>query len=182
MAGTFTLQAQELSKLESGTLESQLDYVIEKSNAYQDYKVIKKTALYKLKGNVLDSLKAVRDDLSETQLLVGKQENQINSLKADLQNVNDNLAAVNDEKNSIDFFGKQTDKSTYKNMMWGSIAALLGCLLYFIFRFMRSNAITKEANSNLATTQGEFEDFKKRAREKEQKLMRSLQDELNKRL
>ena len=57
-------QTQEVkASLNSGTLESQFDYMFKKSFRWTDpktglrYKTIKVNDLYKLKGNVVDSLK-----------------------------------------------------------------------------------------------------------------------------
>jgi len=57
----------ELS-LDSGTLDSQFEYVIQKSNSWRDergqnYEVIKSNWLSKLKSHTLDSLKAVKKEL-----------------------------------------------------------------------------------------------------------------------
>ncbi|MCB0431896.1 MAG: tRNA (guanine-N1)-methyltransferase, partial [Mangrovimonas sp.] len=61
------LSAQETNEdqlsLNEGTLDNQFEYVIQKSNNYQDYKVIKKTWLYALKAHTMDSLKAIQSDL-----------------------------------------------------------------------------------------------------------------------
>ncbi|RLD74786.1 MAG: hypothetical protein DRJ07_19300 [Bacteroidetes bacterium] len=53
-------------------------------------------------------------------------------------------------------------------------------LVFFIFRFKASNAITKQANGLLTETEEEFEIYKATALEREQKVRRELQDELNK--
>ncbi len=169
----------ELS-LDSGTIENQFDYVIEKSNKYQDYKVIKKTWLYTLKSNVSDSLKQVHNKLTITEQTVNKQNDQIASLNSGLKEINNNLKAVEEEKNSIDFFGNKIDKPTYKGIMWSIIGGLLACLLFFIFKFFRSNVTTRETKKLLLQTQDNFEAYKKRSLEREQKIKRELQDELNK--
>ena len=71
-------------------------------------------------------------------------------------------------------------KAGYNVLMWSIIAGLLILLLFFIFKFKNSNAITRQAKFALAETEEEFEEHRKRALEREQKVMRRLQDELNK--
>ena len=56
---------------------------------------------------------------------------------------------------------------------------LLG-LSYFIFKFLRSNVLTKEAKNNLIDVEQEFEQHRKNTLQREQKLRRQLQDEINK--
>ena len=53
-------------------------------------------------------------------------------------------------------------------------------LLFFIYKFKNSNTVTLAAKSQLADVEKEYESHKKTALEREQKVMRKLQDELNK--
>ena len=176
-----TLDANKKS-LDSGTIKSQFEYVIEESNRYQEYKVVKMAWLDVLKAHVSDSLKGIRKELAETQNTVSRQKENIAALNTELTNVRDTLAAVNSEKNSIDFINVQMKKSAYKSLMWAIIGMLASLLVFFIFKFNRSNIITVETKKALSEVQAEFEASKKRAREREQVLKRELQDELNKRL
>ena len=57
---------------------------------------------------------------------------------------------------------------------------MLLALTYFIFKFSKSNVLTKEAKSNLIEVEQEFEQHRKKTLEREQKLRRQLQDEINK--
>ncbi|MDH3322694.1 MAG: tRNA (guanine-N1)-methyltransferase [Flavobacteriaceae bacterium] len=166
--------------LNSGTIESQFDYLYKKSGSYQEYKVVKKTFFQKIKGNVLDSLKTVKNELASTKEIVKTQETEINNLKADLKTTNDNLTNVTKEKDNIKFLGFPLTKSSYNSILWSIIAGLVIFLFFFIFKFKSSNTITKQANELLAETEEEFDSFKTKALEREQKVRRELQDELNK--
>lgn len=177
---SVTIQAQEEAAPDT-SIESQFNALLEKANSYKEFKVIKKVRLAAFKADVLDSLKDVRTNLSSTEQKVKDLQGEINSLKSNLATTNGNLDLVNQEKDSIEFFGNQMNKSGYKTIMWSIIGGLLALLLFFIFKFQRSNSITSETKNNLAETQNELESHKKRSLEKEQKLMRRLQDELNKR-
>lgn len=173
--------AADKPSLDKGTISSQFDYVINESNRYQEYKVVKMEWLSKLKAHVADSLKAVRRELEATQQTVAAQKKEIDNLNGTLSNTNDSLSTVNTEKNSIEFLGAQTNKSTYKTIMWTIVAGLLVLLGFFIYKFNSSNILTTEAKKAFQELQLEFENHKKTAREREQKLARQLQDELNKR-
>ena len=166
--------------LDGGTLESQFDYLYRRSSSYQEYKVVKKTNYQKIKANVLDSMQVLKKDLSDTKKLVEVQANEIKSLKEDLQTTNDNLTAVTKEKDNIKFLGMPMTKSSYNSLLWTIIFSLVALLLFFIFRFRSSNAITTQAQGLLADTEKEFEAYKAKALEREQKVRRELQDELNK--
>lgn len=166
--------------LDGGTLESQFDYLYRKSSSYQEYKVVKKTSYQKIKGNVLDSLSSIKKELGDTKKIVDVQASEITNLKNDLKITNDNLSAVTKEKDNIKFLGMPMTKSAYNSLLWAIIFSLVALLLFFIFKYRSSNSITTQAQDLLADTEKEFEAYKAKALEREQKVRRELQDELNK--
>ncbi|WP_245574766.1 tRNA (guanine-N1)-methyltransferase [Gaetbulibacter saemankumensis] len=178
-AQTDTQEDDKLS-LNSGTIDNQFEYVIRKSNNYQDYKVIKKTWLYALKAHTIDTLNAVHKNLADTQAVVTNQSNEISELKQKLDATQNTLDETNLEKDSMALFGMQMSKGNYNMLMWLIIASLLGLLLFFIYKFKNSNIITKEAKKALAEIEEEFDEHRKIALEREQKVRRQLQDEINK--
>ncbi|MCF6222381.1 MAG: tRNA (guanine-N1)-methyltransferase [Flavobacteriaceae bacterium] len=166
--------------LNNGTIESQFDYLYRKSSSYQEYKVVKKTFFVKIKGNVLDSLKNLKKELANTKIVVVSQGDEINNLKNDLKTTNDNLTNVTKEKDNIKFIGIPLTKASYNSILWSVIAILIVLLLFFVYKFNASNSITKQSNELLTETEEDFESYKAVALEREQKVRRELQDELNK--
>ena len=77
-------------------------------------------------------------------------------------------------------FGMQMSKVNYNVLMWTIIAGLLALLILFIYKFKNSNAITRAANKSLAEIEEEFDEHRRTALEREQKVRRQLQDEINK--
>jgi len=182
---TFSLQAQEEEaeeklSLTTGTIENQFEYIFQKSNNYQDYKVVKKNWLYVLRNNTLDSVKRVEEALLVSKNLSAEQEKKINELNSQLAESNNNLATVTEEKDSISFFGALINKPAYKGIMWGIIVALVLILGLFIYKFKNANIITQEANKSLSELELEYEEHRRKALEREQKARRQLQDEINK--
>ena len=172
--------SEEKLSLTSGSIDNQFEYVIRKSNRYQEYKVVKTNWLYALKGNTLDSLNALSKQLVDTKKIVKNQEKEIEVLKSSLSDTNATLDQTNQEKNSMSLFGLQMTKTGYNALLWSIIAGLLALFLLFVYKFKNSNAITRNAKLALAETEEEFEAHRKRALEREQKVMRRLQDEINK--
>lgn len=172
-------EENELS-LDKGSIDNQFEYVITRSNNYQDFKVVKKTWLYTLKAHTIDSLKAVHKDLADTKILVDTQAKEISDLKSSLESTQTNLENTRSEKDNIGLFGAQMSKGSYKTIMWLIIASLLALLGLFIYKFNNSNAVTRQAKKNLADIEEEFEEHRKTAVEREQKVRRQLQDEINK--
>ena len=182
LSNSVLAQEQEESKLSlnEGTLDNQFEYVIQRSNNYQEYKVVKKTWLYALKAHTMDSLKAIRENLNKTMATVDTQANEISELKNNLANTQNSLDSVNKEKDSMVFLGMQMSKAGYSTLLWSIIGGLLALLLFFIYKFKNSNSITRQAKKALAETEEEFEEHRKTALEREQKVRRQLQDEINK--
>ncbi|MCB0398525.1 MAG: tRNA (guanine-N1)-methyltransferase [Winogradskyella sp.] len=187
---TITAQAQEDDaddelSLDSGTIDSQFEYVFRKSGNFkgtngQPYEAVKQVWLLKLKANVLDSLKTTYKDLADSEATVANQAKEIDDLKAKLGNTQTTLNQTNEEKNNMAFLGMQTSKTNYNVIMWTIIAALTALLLFFIYKFKNSNSLTKDAKHKLEEVESEFEEHRRNALEREQKVRRQLQDELNK--
>jgi hypothetical protein len=173
-------EEEEKLSLNSGTIDNQFEYVIQKSGRYQEYKVVKQTWLYELKAHTIDTLKAIHKNLADTKAVVESQANEISSLKTSLANTESTLNTTKEEKDNISLFGIQMSKASYKVLMWGIIAGLLALLLLFIYKFKGSNSATREAKLKLDEVEFEFEEHRRNALEREQKVRRQLQDELNK--
>ncbi len=187
---TFNLQfAQEEGEtdelsLDNGPISSQFDYVAKKSGNYRadgvHYEVVKESNLYKLRKNVLDTLTAVNKKTSELKATIAEHETTISSLNKKLGETTNNLTAVTEEKDSMSFLGIAVSKGTYNTILWSIIFGLLGLMLFFMYKFRRSNVLTQEAKTALSEVEEEFEEHRRRALEREQKISRELQDEINK--
>ena len=173
----------ELS-LDSGTIESQFEFLYKKSGNYnaegRRYEVVRKVQLDKLRDNVLDSLSSVRLKISELNGTIARQEGTIADLNGKLDNTTSQLAEVTDEKDSMSFLGAQISKITYNLILWTIIAVLLLFFLLFVYKYRRSNVLTQEAKVKLGDLEAEYEEHRRKAREREQRISRQLQDEINK--
>lgn len=166
--------------IDTGSVNNQFDYLIEKSNRYQDFKVVKINWLLQLKSNVADSLTASKKEIINNYGLLNSQTSTIDSLKIALNKSNETIDTLNSEKQSVSLFGIQFNKGVFKGIMYSIIALLALLLAFFITKFKQSNSITKQTKSLLKDVEEEFENHRKVALEREQKVMRKLQDEINK--
>lgn len=174
-----TLQTAPSGPREDGNIEEQLDYLILKENNYKTYKVIPRVKMDRFKTSVMDTLAQIRKNLQTANNTLSERNTTITSLNKNITTLQSNLDATNTEKNSISFFGMNMSKGGYKTLMWliiGGLATLLGM---FIFRFRQSNVDTVQTKKDLEDLQKEFEEHRKRSLEREQKAMRKLQDEIN---
>jgi preprotein translocase subunit SecF len=170
------------SAQETMTLEEQITHLIQKSNRWEDFKVVKIKSLEQLQTNITDSINALKIDAAEARASVASFEEEKAALLSEITKRDAEISELYKEKESITFLGLPVEKAIYKNIMWGISGALLVLLLIFVFRFKRSNVITVQARAMLSEIQEEYNSYKKRALEKEQKLARELQNELNKRM
>lgn len=173
------VNAQDLSNSEN-PIDEEFTNLIENSNDYQGYKVVDYNEILNLKNKTSDYISDLRDEITVQQNVIEQQKEQIAEIQEELESTQENLAAVNEEKDAINFLGIPFDKGTYMALMWGIIAVLVLALLFFIYKFRQSHVRTSEARNKYTTTEKEFEEYRAKALEKEQRLGRLLQDERNK--
>ena len=171
--------SQEVQQ-EDTSLNGQFDKIYRTSTTYKIYKVVSKDKYQRLKLNVLDSLKVAKEILIQKESLLKTERENTKKIQNALSKIQLELDSSSKNENSISLFGKQVSKTTYNLTLWSVIALLLISLLYFISKFIKSNVLTKGAQHNLEVVEQEFEQHRKKSLEREQKLRRQLQDEINK--
>jgi uncharacterized membrane-anchored protein YhcB (DUF1043 family) len=168
------------SQEKSNTIDDQFTNVIDKSNSYEEFKVIPKTKINALRKNVLDSISALESEVAAAQLEIEKQRTEIASLNSNLNSTRQNLEATKEKEDGINFFGSITKKSTYNSIMLSIIVVLLTIAGLLFFRFRNSNSVTRATKEKLSEVENEFDAYRKKALEENQIIGRKLQDEINK--
>ncbi len=174
----FSQEAAEAPSIGKGSIENQFNYVLYRSEKFEDYKMVKSWWLYTLRSQVLDTLKALHENLRDTQNLLSVKKAEIDSLMAVMKTTNNKLDMALKEKGSMKLLGIKMDKILYNSVMWFIIAALIAFLLAFIILFRRSNTVTSKTKSELAETRKEYEEHRKRTLVREQQIVRQLYDEI----
>lgn len=181
---TISAQEQNPEETTDNTLATQFEELERKSGNYRAngvrYEVMRIGDLYRIKSNIFDSINTANASIKNLTATITSNKAEIEDLNAKLQETTNNLNKVTKEKDSMSFFGALVSKGTYKLILWGIIVGLLLFLLFFIYRFRNSNFLTQQAKSALADLEKEYEDHRRRALEREQRISRQLQDELNK--
>src|SRR5690554_7557816 len=80
----LSMEAQDSISVNKNTLSDQLNEAFDKSNSYQEYKVIKKTQLATLKKNILDSVSGLEKSIKS-------QRNELQLQKTDIDSLRQNL-------------------------------------------------------------------------------------------
>jgi hypothetical protein len=170
---------QELS-LTNSSVKEKFNYLMINSNNYQDFKVVKKSWLSTVKRQVLDSLEKQKLNIKDLNVFIDNQDSKNKELEATITSLNTQIENAKTTKENINFVGTDLKKNTFKSLFW-SIVSITSILLFiFVYKYKKSNMVTEAAKDQLADIEKEYESHKKTALEREQKVMRKLQDELNK--
>jgi len=175
---SVTVSAQQTT--DTLSIPEQFDRIYRTSSSYQEYKVVRKTRYQQLKKDVTDSLNNLKEDIKSKDQLITTQKDSIQNIKKIAETFESDYRQMLAQKDSIKFLGIEFSKSTYNLIVWSLIGLLIAFLLYFIYRFKNSNIITVQAKTELQDLEEEFAVHKKKSLDREQKLRRQLQDEINK--
>lgn len=176
---SFSASAQEEGATDN-TIDFQIKDLIEKSSTYQTYKVIKTSELGILQRNIRDSISSLKAAISDSERVITEQNNQINNNTKELEALNLELEKSQKNVDNINFLWFATEKASYKFIMWSIVAVLLFISSFLFYRYKKTYSDTKEAIQRLDETESELESLRKRSLEREQKVRRELQDEINK--
>ncbi|WP_339875709.1 hypothetical protein [uncultured Algoriphagus sp.] len=180
MISLSTSYAQEVEEnkgsLDSGTIDSQFDYIYSISNNFQEYKVVKRTNLDQLKSNMLDSMRTMRQEVSDLKGLIASQKDSIGNLNNTLVSTETEKQEAIAEKDNFSFLGMGIHKAVYSSFMWILVAVLAGALAIFSFQYFSSFKKIKKAQKDLAEVQEEFDNHRKNMLDRERKLKRELVD------
>ena len=168
------------SQDDSNSIESQFIKVVDKSNSYQKYKVIKKTKIEGLRKNVLDTIEMLELKIATSKVEIGNLKSKIELLTKTLDTTKSKLAASIEEEDKIEAIGLVMKKTTYNTLLWSIITGLLGLLGFLLYKHKNGHEITKNTKLRLTEVESDFDAHRKKTLTNEQLLRRKLQDEINK--
>ncbi|GGG75610.1 hypothetical protein GCM10007415_04080 [Parapedobacter pyrenivorans] len=168
--------------LTSGTIDSQFVYLYAISRSQNGIEHVRQANLERIRKNIADTIQAFTKEIADLKAKDGSHRATVEAVTDSLAQVRNDLQAARQEKDSFSFIGISLQKATYSLMMWGIVLLLAAALAFYVYRFNQSHVVTKDTKKAIEDLQGEFEQHRKKAMEKEQKLKRQLQDEINKRL
>lgn len=164
------------NSLNSGTISSQFDYIYRVSNGFQEYEVVKKANLEKLKSNITDSIRVLKKEIADLKLNQSSVTDSLANFSQILEQANQEKEAAILEKDSFSFLGLAIEKNLYSTIMWLLVSGLAGAMAFFSVQYFRSFGRVKKAQKDLEEVQAEFDQHRKNALERERKLKRELID------
>jgi len=165
--------------IDTGSVNNQFDYLISSAEQYKYYLVIRRQWMKKLEANVADSLEASRKEIELAKQRIDEYETSLGALKLDLKKADTVRAKLLEEKQQISFLNIGMSKGLFKGLSLTVIGVLIFLLIVFVDRFQRGNSLTKSTLSRLRELENDFDNFRKKAMDREQKVGRRLQDEIN---
>ncbi|MDH5365798.1 MAG: hypothetical protein OEW67_02370 [Cyclobacteriaceae bacterium] len=172
--------AQKNDISENQTLSKQFKLLLEKSETYNDYKVIKQSELSNFEKIMIDSLNTLNSSKQEAFTKIKSQEVIIVDLNSSISEKNNQLSSSEEENSSISIIGIQINKVFYAIISVIIPLLLIGVIGFLLFKLQHNNQRTKEAKKQLKSLENEYEDHRKRTLDNQMKLKRELQTERNK--
>ncbi|MEC4113507.1 LPXTG cell wall anchor domain-containing protein [Myroides pelagicus] len=176
----LTLSTITFAQDNKNSINNQFTTLLEESTNYQSYKVVSKERLYNLQKNVGDSIEALQKNIDQVNNQIKEQSSTVDSLSNKLNTIQGDLDLALQKENSFEVFGTITEKSTYQTIVSAIIGLLLIGLGIIFFRYKKSHTDIKDAIKKLDDTELELEELRRSSLEREQKIRRQLQDEINK--
>jgi len=176
----FAHAQQDTSKNTDPSLNGQYQFMLKKSKTLYGAKLINPARLTSLWKSVNDTLRKERKQLVESKQQIKSQAENISSLKGEVSGKESSLASATASVNEINFLGISFNKGTYNTIVWAIIIVLAAGLAIVI---LQTGKYRKEATYRTQLYQevaDEFQAHKVKAKDKEMKLARELQDERNK--
>ena len=175
-----TISFAQETVVEDTSINGQFETLLRISTNYKRYKVINKEKISQLRQNVLDTIKDSQNLVAKQNVLLAAEKQKIESSQNVLNKTQLDLSASLLREDSIFLFGAALSKVNYSIILWTLILSLIGVLIYIILKLLKNNILTKEAKQNLLIVEKELAQYTKNSIEREQKLRRKLQDEINK--
>jgi hypothetical protein len=164
---------------QSDSLKLRFDELMNKSESYQQFKVVRGSSLQGF-------FNETQDTLAIYQSKVSRLKRELNATTSESKRIQDEKLAIQialDETTSklgaITFVGLELKTGTYHFIVWGIIVLLMALSIMVYSLYLKSNQVTKESSHNFKSLFEEFEEYKDRTRAKEVKIKRELQTTLN---
>lgn len=178
--GSFAQPGAEALEKDNKTLQERFSVLKAKSQTFKDYKVIKETVYDGMWLLINDSLKASKQRMNEARAKIAELDASVAQIKLELQKKQESMQEVEHASTHITVLGIDFSKGvfiTFTTILFLGLVAVIGVL------FARLKIIHKsyrEKSDTVNELSQEYEEFKRKAMDKQTKLSRELQDERNK--
>ena len=180
VVGASAQTASDALERDNQTLRERYLVMKNRSPAWQEYKSIKEHILDGMWRIIQDSLNHKQASIRQAHAEINNLNKELDESKAILKSKEESMQDVLYDSTHISVLGIDFDKGFFAGMV-GVILLLLGlviAVIYYTLKMMRRNLAEKIELMN--SISAEYEDYKRRAMDKQTKLSRELQNERNK--
>jgi len=180
LVATLALTSTVFAQSNIKTIPHQFSTLFNTSSNYQNFKIVDKQSLLNLQQNVEDSLRQYQNNLVANQAVIEQHKKELETVTQQLAAAETKLEASLAKEEHFELLGIQANKNTFQTVILALFGLLLALVAIFYYRFKKCHVHTREAIKKLKETDEELEEFRKSSLEREQKIRRQLQDEINK--
>ncbi len=161
------------------SLEERYRLMKDNAQTFKDYKVIKQEVLNGVLAITLDSIALLEKNLAESASTIAAFEEKVKAANALRDNTLAAMTEMEYDATHMTVFGISFNKSFFASLVGIIIVSLLALLGIITGRLKMVYTTLKEKLESLDITTKEFEEYKRRALDKQMKISRELQDERN---
>ena len=172
--------AEQALEKDGKTLNDRYFLMKEKSQTFNDYKVIKEYILDGMWKITSDSIKSIQTQLAETRDEVSELKQNLNSALASIKLKEESMADIEFASTHISMLGIDFSKSFFLGLITMIFIGMLLLLGLATGRLKLMYQSLKERMDAQDLISKEFENYKRKALDKQMKLSRELQNERNK--
>jgi len=165
---------------ENLTLRERYGVMKSKSQTFKDYKVIKESVLDGVWRIVQDSVNVKQANLNQAKRDIDTLKNKLDQAKVALKQKEDSMAETLHASTHISVIGIDVPKGAFLTTVGIIFAGLIGLALFVVGRMKLLSKTVQERKLAVNMITHEYEEYKRKAMEKQMKLSRELQDERNK--
>ena len=171
-------RAQEAENTNKNLPEQYQD-LKETTETFNEYKVIRESRLDDWFKTIQDSLSDQSDRINSLQTSTSALEDTISNLRDEMDRLQIELDQGDFEKSHIGVLGINFSKRAYIGITFILIIGLTILIIFLVIKVIDSGKTTRDTIKLHETLNAEFEEYKRRALEKQTKLARDLQTERN---
>jgi hypothetical protein len=162
------------------TLQERYAAMKKSTETFQDYKVIKEVVLDGVWRIGMDSIKSQKASFANAKEIIAQLESEVAAQKTSVKRLQDSMEGTVYDSKHISFFGISFSKSLFITLVMLIIVGQIVAIGAVTGKLKLMYHSMKEKVESLDMLDHQFEDYKKRALEKQAKLSRELQTERNK--
>jgi D-alanyl-D-alanine dipeptidase len=175
------VSAQSRAALEGEhNLQDRYEVMKDKAETFNEYKVIRKDILDGVWRIAMDSLKKEKAALKQANSTIIQLRGEVASADQKVKQADASVAASDYERSHLSVLGIPMAKTFFVTAMFVLVIGLLIGLLTIIASLRVLRKSVKDKDNTIFSLTSEFDEFRKKALQKEMKISRELQDERNK--